>query len=292
MAKKIKKFEGWIYKITSPSGKYYIGQAVNINRRYSDYKRLHHCKNQPYLLNSIKKYGFDNFEKEILDYIECNSNEELQEKLNTLEIEYILKYDSTNKNKGYNISKGGNQGRLGVKETEEQKQKKRDAWTLERKKVQSELWKTDANPRKGKNFGRSNFAKYVNQYSLDGNLIKTWESLSDITRNIPNFSFKNISKCCNHEVLTSYGYIWRFKEECDLEKIEVDLTPRKSGKVRKRNTTMFKAVNQYDKDLELIKEWDSITDASKHYNIPTTNISKCCKGERKSAGGFIWKYKN
>jgi len=41
------------------------------------------------------------------------------------------------------------------------------------KLIQSEKFKGDANPRKGKTFGRSNHAKYVNQYDLNGVFIKT-----------------------------------------------------------------------------------------------------------------------
>lgn len=49
-------------------------------------------------------------------------------------------------------------------------------------------------------------------------------------------------------------------------------------------------VEQYSKEGHLIKVFNSIADASRELNIPTTNISKCCKGLRKSAGNFIWKY--
>lgn len=45
-----------IYKITSPSGKIYIGQSVNIERRFLDYKKSLK-KSQIKLYNSIKKYG-------------------------------------------------------------------------------------------------------------------------------------------------------------------------------------------------------------------------------------------
>ena len=47
-----------------------------------------------------------------------------------------------------------------------------------------------------------------------------------------------------------------------------------------------KTVEQYSKGGALIKVFNTIADAS----IPTTNISKCCKGLRKSAGNFVWKY--
>lgn len=51
-----------------------------------------------------------------------------------------------------------------------------------------------------------------------------------------------------------------------------------------------KPINQYSKDNKFIKTFNTIADASKELNIPTSNISKCCKGIRKSAGNFIWKY--
>lgn len=51
-----------------------------------------------------------------------------------------------------------------------------------------------------------------------------------------------------------------------------------------------KAVEQYSKKGTLIKVFNTIADASRELKIPTTNISKCCKGLRKSAGNFVWKY--
>lgn len=49
----------FIYKITSPSGKVYVGSTVNAKQRYSQYKNLH-CKEQRKLYNSFLKYGFNN----------------------------------------------------------------------------------------------------------------------------------------------------------------------------------------------------------------------------------------
>jgi hypothetical protein len=51
-----------------------------------------------------------------------------------------------------------------------------------------------------------------------------------------------------------------------------------------------KKIAQYSKNGKLIKTFNSIADASREYNISTTNISKCCKGKRHSAGKYIWKY--
>ena len=43
-----------IYKITSPSGKIYIGQSNNLIQRQKDYIKTIHCKGQVRLYNSIR----------------------------------------------------------------------------------------------------------------------------------------------------------------------------------------------------------------------------------------------
>jgi len=50
-----------------------------------------------------------------------------------------------------------------------------------------------------------------------------------------------------------------------------------------------KAILQYDMNLNFIKEWPSIVDAEETLGIST--IYKCASGERRSAGGFLWRYK-
>lgn len=47
----------------------------------------------------------------------------------------------------------------------------------------------------------------------------------------------------------------------------------------------------YDLNNVFIKEWSSKWEAHKALNIPNGNLVKCCYGERKSAGGYIWKFK-
>jgi group I intron endonuclease len=66
-----------IYKITSPSGKIYIGQSINIKNRISTYRNKK-CSEQPRLYKSILKYGFENHNFEIVcncDIIELNEKE-------------------------------------------------------------------------------------------------------------------------------------------------------------------------------------------------------------------------
>ena len=42
--------------------------------------------------------------------------------------------------------------------------------------------------------------------------------------------------------------------------------------------------------VSLNKEFDSVNEAGKELSIDSSSIAKCCKGKRKSAGGYIWRY--
>lgn len=67
-----------IYKITSPTGKVYIGQSNNIERRFYSYSRLHNCKSQIVLYRSFLKYGVKEHNFEVLEEcleIELNNKE-------------------------------------------------------------------------------------------------------------------------------------------------------------------------------------------------------------------------
>lgn len=86
-----------VYKITNKiNNKIYIGQTNNLKRRIQEHK--HDKRNNHPIHNAIKKYGWENFEIEIL-YQGENYNEE--------EKKWITYYDSRNKTKGYNIVSGG-----------------------------------------------------------------------------------------------------------------------------------------------------------------------------------------
>ena len=49
-----------------------------------------------------------------------------------------------------------------------------------------------------------------------------------------------------------------------------------------------KPILQYDLDGNFIREWECAADVGKEVK---SNISSCAKGNRKTAYGFIWKYK-
>lgn len=91
-----------IYKITSPSGKIYIGQSIDINRRKRTYKNLNsNSRGQIRLYRSIIKYGWDNHIFELIH--ECEKYE-----LNSLEEHYINFYGSFDTENGMNLTSGGN----------------------------------------------------------------------------------------------------------------------------------------------------------------------------------------
>lgn len=56
------------------------------------------------------------------------------------------------------------------------------------------------------------FSKKINQYDLDMNFIKTWNSLKEIWRET-GYTRSAISKCCRGIYKQSKGYIWKFVEE-------------------------------------------------------------------------------
>lgn len=58
------------------------------------------------------------------------------------------------------------------------------------------------------------------------------------------------------------------------------------------NHNNSKSVTQYSKSESLINVFGGVNEAGRQLNIQFTNIAKCARGERKTAGGFIWRYEN
>ena len=94
----VKKVRG-IYKVTNKvNGKVYIGQSVDIGRRWRTHMT---AKDDIYFHKAIQKYGVENFEWEVIE--QCKKSE-----LDERESYWIEYYDSFNK--GYNCTKGGDGG--------------------------------------------------------------------------------------------------------------------------------------------------------------------------------------
>lgn len=55
--------------------------------------------------------------------------------------------------------------------------------------------------------------------------------------------------------------------------------------------SISKSVLQFTKNGELVAEYFGAREAARRTNIVPSSIIECCNGKRKSAGGFVWKYK-
>lgn len=147
---------------------------------------------------AIEKYGWDNFEHRVLFF--GLTAEEAKQK----EKELINFYDSYNN--GYNMTVGGDGGGfLGKHHSEATKLKIAKPGTL------NPMYGTHR-PDYVKEAVRKAHAKSVSQYSLQGELIRTYESATEVKR---LFGYDNslINKCCKLKHRTAYGYYWRYSEE-------------------------------------------------------------------------------
>jgi group I intron endonuclease len=189
----------FIYKLTNTlNNKIYIGLTTEtISERCR--KRIAEAKyresRNSYILNAIRKHGSEVFKVEQLDT--ANTLEELQQK----EIFYIQQYNSTNRNIGYNLTKGG-EGNLGLKMSDETKEKIRqrrlgNKWSDERKLKHSETLKSkNIDHSKGiENCKLHNLktSKKVGKFDLDLKLIISYDSITDTAIN-ENISRSNLQR--------------------------------------------------------------------------------------------------
>jgi hypothetical protein len=214
------------------NGKKYIGQTTRPEKRRIEH--LSHSLNKgttAHFYNSIRKYGWKNFEYTILEEISKNNIEALKNALNNREIFWINYYDSTNKSKGYNFSLGGDSRGIYCRKIQMYskdgtfiKMYKNyheiieefggDASSLYRM-INNEnslfrnkyvlLWEGEEFKYKG---GKKSKHIYY-QMDLDGNIVKTWDSVRDIEKNL-GYDSSSIIKCCNHPDThkTSHGFKW------------------------------------------------------------------------------------
>lgn len=116
-----------VYMHVSPSNKRYIG--ITSTKPEKRWNNGNGYKAQQYFYRAIKKYGWDNFEHIIV------AKGLTEEDAKWLEMELIREWDSLDRNKGYNVSRGGD----GCNPTEETRQKLRNTWNNKTDEKKNEI---------------------------------------------------------------------------------------------------------------------------------------------------------
>lgn len=218
-----------IYKITSPSGKVYIGQSVNIERRFTSYKRMYvKNKKQTKLYRSFLKYGVQSHIFEVI--LECNESElnynerYYQDLFNSVDCGLNCKSTKCNDKSGrvsketllrMSIASTGNNNWLGRKHTRESK----DKMSIAKKgKIHSEEWNKKKGV-KGRVSNRKGFISENNplsikviQLDLNGIFIKEWNCLMDIKREL-GYHIGNVSSCLKGRLKTYKNFKWQYKQQ-------------------------------------------------------------------------------
>lgn len=120
----------------------------------------------------------------------------------------------------------------------------------------------------------------VLQFTLDGKLIQTFNSISEAERNT-GVSNTEICKCCKKKSgsKSAGGYQWCYKGE-----------ENKIGLYVNHNELLKKPVLQYSMDGIFLKKYDSVKGASRESGIGRSSIKQNLTERSNSAGGYIWKY--
>ena len=260
---------------------------------------------------AIQKYGWDNFEHEIvydgLTQDEANYYEEM----------LIEQYHTTDSDFGYNIRSGGSHMLgldnpfYGKHHTDETKSK------MSQERIGKYTGKNNPNYNNHKLAGKNNpNSKSLKQYTTDGQFIQEFACSGDALKSLGldcNTS-NNITKNCRQMKGTAFGYIWLFSgEEYKLEekvknaiyhvpkgadnpqygrKLSSEHKQKIGLKSAGKSNPSAKSVAQYDLDGNLIKKWDYCKEAAIALGNPqkVSSIVACARGRRKTAYGYIWKY--
>jgi len=287
---------GVIYKITNPNGRIYVGKTWNLKRRISDYKYKLNGRTS-IVINSIKKYGWDNHKLEIIE------DNVLDEKLNEREIFWIAKLKTYNfyYPDGMNLTKGG--------------EGQRSTWMhdLERRKYMSELFKGEKAPFYGKKhteetkkiisekakisskiIGREipkwgaeksheKSRKPVVCYNHKGEFLREFISTNEASQ-ILGVNRASVSESCHSKITGVEGkYIFKFKTEnypLLIESVEI------KRKGEKRPVLLI----QKNK----IVEYPSALEASIDLGVPKGTINRAAQynNGKPIRKGFIFVYKD
>lgn len=122
--------------------------------------------------------------------------------------------------------------------------------------------------------------KGVCQFDRNKNLIQTFPSAAEAARSVGlKQAHTNIVQCCKHKQHSCGGYYWEYEgNECN---------PKPIARARQRAVI---AINEIT--LQEVAEFPSATEAARQTGLQDgTSIIRVIQGKRKTAGGFMWRYK-
>ena len=192
--KNIMNMKSGIYMWTSPSGKSYIGQAVDLDKRKSNFLSFGTRYAGSKINNARRKYNnIQYWTYAILEYCDIDDLDEREEY-------YISLYNTMRK--GYNCESGGNENKIVSDEV---------------KRKLSKAKKGENNPMYGKHLDdetkdkiRLRHNKAVVQYTKEGEFVAEYESAL-VAKNITGIYSSNISKCCLGKFKSAGGFKWAYK---------------------------------------------------------------------------------
>lgn len=281
-----------IYKATSATtGKVYIGQtSQSLQERINQHNSHAYGHQYNYHFhNAIRKYGADDFNYEIIE-----DNIISKDILNEREKYWISYYNSYYE--GYNSTMGGDGS---IRRDDELIAKLfRDGHTTQEiceitgyhKRTVYRSYRamalTEENNRRKAEQTRQRCAREVEQYTLDGELVRTWSSATECGKSFGNQSL--ISAICRQKenILSAYGYLFKYADDPRdiLEWVARFKNKKNSGKPKKE-------IEQYDSDNNLICTYESASAAATA--LGKKDKSNICAAARKGAKayGYYWKYK-
>ena len=119
------------------------------------------------------------------------------------------------------------------------------------------------------------FKKIIYQFNEAGVLINSFSSLKEIERTL-NYDKRRVSNACTTATLWKGSY-WSYSQNNTFK-------PTMDSRKKK--------VFQYSLNGEILALYNSVSEASRITGLSKTCISRCCRGERKSSSGFLWKYQD
>lgn len=206
-----------IYSITSPTGKIYIGQSWNVEKRISTYKRVD-CVGQPAIYASLKKHGADSHTISLL--------KGLPEITTQAQLDFWEKYCiSTFRTLGVemlNIKEGGSNGKMA--------QETKDKLSISKSGIKREYFAGELNPYYGKKHSlevrrkmsisnkgnkvgiRNGRAMAIIQYDLNMNYIADHLTVTNAALEL-NIYRQLISDALNGRRKRAGGFIFKYKDK-------------------------------------------------------------------------------